>query len=185
MPMSRDELIQHLTPPPGISMPPYPAVRDRIYRWSLLATALSMVGVSVAEWGGLSHLLWITEGCLALSIVVAGWTFLVWLRSWRYAVRILVILGAVLWPWWPLIGLAFTILASAIIAAKETHCFHFPTGRIIPWMSLVLGGVLVIHPNHLLRGLAWSVLTLLWVHLVYGRWHLPLFQIDPAETPES
>ncbi len=105
---------------------------------------------------------------------------MVWLSNWRWLVRSLVVIGAVIAfiPHLAILSWAFTIAASAIMAAKETHCFHFWAGKVIPWYSLVLGiGVLIGLPA-IIQGLLWLGLAALWAFLMAGRLKLPLFVID-------
>ncbi len=175
--MERDQLVQHLTPPPGVVMPPYPAARDRWYRWSLLAAALGFFGQGIATLAANRDAIAFFHGWLAIALASAGWTFLVWLRNWRYLVRGLVTVGLLLWPWWTLGSWALTLSASAVMTAKETHCFHFPAGRIIPWYSLALGAALILGRPEWLIGCGWLGLATLWGWLVWGRLHLPLFEI--------
>lgn len=178
--ISSEALIQHLTPPPGIVMPRYPAGRDRIYRAALVGftgflgiTAVgtgltSMAIAAIGHWGA------------ALSLLVAGWTFLVWLSSWRWLVRGLVLGGVVvaIWPPATLGSWALILGASAVMAAKETHCFHFKAGKIIPGYTIVLGLLLLVGIPPILGGLVWLGLFGLWAWLLVGRLRLPLFVID-------
>lgn len=178
--LSSEQLVQHLTPPPGITMPRYPARRDRVYRGALVSFAafLAVTGIGtelaspvvivLAHWGA------------ALSAVVAGWTFLVWLSSWRWVVRGLVVigLGLSMWPVLSVPSWGFILLASAIMAAKETHCFHFKAGKIIPWYTLGLGCLVLAGLMPSVLGVFWLGLSALWGWLLVGRLKLPLFIID-------
>jgi hypothetical protein len=93
-------------------------------------------------------------------------------------VRGLVTAGVVLWLLWPLAGWAATLSASAIIAAKEHHCFRFWSGRWIPWVSLLNGIGLVVHlPPHV-QAVLWVAVAWLWVPLLMGRFQLPLFELS-------
>ncbi|SMC07582.1 hypothetical protein SAMN00768000_3457 [Sulfobacillus thermosulfidooxidans DSM 9293] len=175
--MSREELVQHLTPPPGITMPPYPAKRDKIYRLALVMLVLGLLGEAIASLIHSHSLQFWMQGWISASLIVAGWTFLVWLKQWRWVVRSLVILGLVLWPLWPLGGWALSLAGSAIMAAKETHCFHFWAGKVIPWYSVTLGILLILHVTEPYLGLAWLGLAALWLSLVLGRAKLPLFEV--------
>jgi membrane protein implicated in regulation of membrane protease activity len=65
------------------------------------------------------------------------------------------------------------------MAAKETHCFHFWAGRVIPYATVALGIVLVFHTPPWLQGVFWWGLTALWAMLVWARWQLPLFEVKP------
>ncbi len=175
--ISHEELIKHLTPPTGITMPPYPAKRDKVYRSSLAAVAVGMVAAAVATFLRSPAAVFWVHGFLALALAVSGWTFLVWLKEWRWVVRGLVIAGLVLWPFWGLGGWALSIGGSAIMAAKETHCFHFWAGRVIPWYSVVFGVGMVLQAPWWLMGLLWVGMAVLWGALVLGRWKLPLFEV--------
>lgn len=174
---SKDELIQHLKPPPGISMPPYPAARDRFYRWTLAFSAVGLIGEGIATLFAAPRIMDLFQGWISVSFLLAGWTFLVWLTSWRSVVRGLAAAGLVVWPFWSLGGWALTLSSSAIMAAKETHCFHFWAGRIIPWMSLAFGFSMIATSNRWVIGIGWLMLGFLWTNLVLGRWRLPLFEI--------
>ncbi|MCY0897736.1 MAG: hypothetical protein OWU33_02160 [Firmicutes bacterium] len=177
MSRTRDELVEHLTPPPGITMPPYPAQRDRFYRYSLLGITLSIT------WEGLSTLthepalIFWAQGAVSLTILSASATFLVWLKSWRNLVRALAIAGFLLWPFVPLAGWAASLASAAIMAAKETHCFRFPAGRVIPWYSLLFGVAMIAHVPHVALGIGWLGLAGLWSWLTRGRFRLPLFEV--------
>ncbi len=159
-------------------MPPYPHIQDQIYRWSLLSAAAGMAVETIA-WLFLPASRWraVGEGWTLISLGVAGWTFLVWLRSWRILVRGLVTSGALVAPFLPVVGWAFGLSGAAIMAAKETHCFHFRAGRIIPWYTLALGVTMLIPRPALVEGLGWLGLASLWTWLVAARWQLPLFEI--------
>lgn len=119
---------------------------------------------------------------IAVSTVVASYSFLVWLRNWRFLVRSLAILGLLLSPILPLASLATSVSSSAIMAAKETHCFHFLAGKIIPWYSLALGISLITTTNAFIHGIGWLILAGLWGWLVWARWQLPLFELMVASV---
>ena len=159
-------------------MPRYPARMDQIYRMGLAVFVGSLLINAVAVAGGWHTLAVWGQGIGAFGMLWAGWTFLVWLRSWRWLVRALVVAGLLLWPVFPLGGWAATLMASAIMAAKENHCFHFWSGKYIPWVSLALGIVLALPaPGPVQAGL-WIVLAWLWVPLLVGRFRLPLFVVE-------
>lgn len=158
-------------------MPPYPAKRDKVYRWSLILLVVGLTGEALGQFMESRPLEFWMQGWLSVAIVVAGWTFLVWLKEWRWMVRALVVAGLLVWPFWALGGWALSLAATAIMAAKETHCFHFWAGRIIPWYSLALGVGLIIQLPHLMLGLVWLGLAALWLSLVVGRSRLPLFEV--------
>ncbi len=178
---SQETLVQHLTPPPGIRMPRYPAHLDRVYRGAM-AGFTGFLGVTAVGTGFSSPMIMdLGHWGAAASLLVAGWTFLVWLSSWRWFVRGLVLTGFLLagWPALALVSWGLLLGASAIMAAKETHCFHFKAGKIIPWYTLFLGGLLLFTaPPAIEGGFAWLGLTGLWTWLVLGRLQLPLFVID-------
>lgn len=177
MHLNRERVVQHLTPPPGIIMPPYPQDRDRRYRWSLAGLAFGLSVQTVAVWTHNATGLFIGQGVAALSTLLASWSFLVWVASWRYLVRLLAVSGLLLWPWWHLGGWATILAAASVMAAKETHCFHFPAGRIIPWFSVFLGMLLLSPlPDSVVAG-GWTILAGLWWWLAIDRSRLPLFEL--------
>ena len=178
MQLSREQVVEHLKPPPGITMPPYPRQRDKLYRWSLRVIALGLTGEGAATLLSNHTLVYGAQGWTALGVVMASLSFLVWLTSWRYLVRTLAGLGLVIWPLWHLGGWAFSLAATAIMAAKETHCFHFPAGKIIPWYSLFFGMALLSPLPSDVIGAGWLILAVLWWWLAWDRSHLPLFEIN-------
>ncbi len=161
-------------------MPHYPARLDRVYRSALLLFTVCIGLVAMSTVTSSEALVTLGHWGAAISLMVAGWTFLVWLPSWRWVVRGLVLGGLVtlMWPHAPLVSWALTLGASAIMAAKETHCFHFKAGKIIPWYTLGLGLFLLLGMPPVLVGLAWLGLFGLWAWLLTGRLRLPLFVID-------
>ncbi len=177
MRITREQVIKHLTPPPGIKMPPYPARRDNQYRITLMAITVGVAGESVATLLRSPTAMYWSQAWTALAVVAASWTFLVWLKNWRYLVRVLAVVGLLLWPWWSIGSWAGILAAGAIMAAKETHCFHFPAGRILPWWSLALGIVMVIDPVPIIVAGGWMGLAILWGWLAWSRQQLPLFEI--------
>ncbi|MBX5466329.1 MAG: hypothetical protein K6U14_02375 [Firmicutes bacterium] len=175
--MDDRERIQHLQPPPGVRMPRYPARWDLVYRWSLVAFVVGLTACAVATAVEAPAVHW-WQGWSAVAMAVAGWTFLVWVPTWRWLVRGLVTIGAVLWWWWPLGGWAATLAASAIVAGKEYHCFRFWSGRYIPWVSLINGlGLVFGIPTHI-QAVLWVAVAWLWVPLLVARWQLPLFELS-------
>jgi hypothetical protein len=64
------------------------------------------------------------------------------------------------------------------MAAKETHCFHFQAGKIIPWYTLGLGCLVLAGLMPAVLGVFWLGLSALWGWLLVGRLKLPLFVID-------
>lgn len=177
MAWTKEQVVRHLTPPPGIVMPPYPKERDRLYRLALYAVALGLFGEAAGVLSASAPLDFAAQGFTAAIAVLASVTFLVWLGSWRWTVRVLAALGLVLWPLWPLGGWAAALAALAIMAAKETHCFHFPAGRLIPWASLLWGILLVVLPPARYEGFGWLAIAALWLWLAWDRSRLPLFEI--------
>lgn len=175
---TREQVVEHLSPPPGISMPPYPKQRDQLYRWTLAALAVGISTEAAARLAGGELLAMGAQGWTAAAVTVASFSFLVWLTSWRRLVRILALLGMALWIVWPLGGWACTLGAASIMAAKESHCFHFPAGRIIPWYSLALGLALIgWGVRTAVLGWAWAGLAFLWWWMAWDRRTLPLFEI--------
>ncbi len=176
--ISRQRLIEHLTPPAGASVPPYPAARDVVYRtslWTLSGSLLALTAAMVISSRGLA------EAAAAggtLANLVAAWTFLVWMPSWRWTVRGLAWVGLMGWAFsLPLFLWGGVLAASAVMAAKEYHCFKFWPGRWIPWVSAITGvawlarlGIAVI--------VCFGVLGMLWALLLWQRSKLPLFAVD-------
>lgn len=171
-----EALVQHLTPPEGVSLPPYPAQRDRWYRRSLWGIFAGLVLEALGHWG----IAGATESgfiLTALAVVLAAWTFLVWLRQWRWIVRALAVTGVVAGIWWPIAGWAGLLAAGSVMAAKEHHCFHFLPARLIPWTSLAFGMWWIAASA---RGLGWGylVLAILWGWMAFDRKKLPLFEVN-------
>ncbi len=158
-------------------MPPYPKERDQLYRWTLRSIALGLSCEGVALLLHNHALAYAAQGWTALSVVVASLSFLVWLSSWRTMVRALAVIGLVVWPWWQLGGWAGSLAATAIMAAKETHCFHFPAGKIVPWYSLGLGVALLTPLPSPVIAAGWIGLALLWWWMAWDRSRLPLFEV--------
>lgn len=178
MPVDRKYVVEHLTPPPGITMPPYPAARDRVYRWALVAltAGLAAEGIGIVAHSPMAVMI-AGAGSMAAG-VLAAWTFLVWLAGWRWFVRGLATAGALVFLWVPVLGWAGVLAAAAIMAAKEEHCFHFWPGRVIPWATVVLGISRLFAPMGLVTGLLFLLLAGLWAALLLGRFRLPLFAVD-------
>lgn len=174
---TREQVVEHLTPPPGISMPPYPKERDRLYRVTLMALTLGFLAQALFTYFTGSLGLIVIHGWIAFSMLVASFSFLVWLSSWRNLVRALALFGVLLWPWWTLGSWAAILAGTAIMAAKETHCFHFSAGKILPWYSLALGIALIPPIPHKIMAVGWLVLAGLWGWLSWARQQLPLFEI--------
>lgn len=175
--VTREELVQHLTPPPGITIPPYPAKRDKIYRLSLVLVGLSVAAEGISGILGMTQAQFWIQGAISLIFIISGWTFLVWLKQWRWIVRTMVVLGLIVWPFGSLEAWALSLVAGAIMAAKETHCFHFWAGRVIPWYTLILGVLLVAGLPQPYMGVGWLGLAVLWMSLAIGRAKLPLFEV--------
>ncbi|MDA8194565.1 MAG: hypothetical protein M0Z53_11310 [Thermaerobacter sp.] len=170
--------VQHMKPPPGIVMPPYPARRDRIYRMALLAMAASFAIEAAGRLSGQAGMLEAGQWLSSLSVWVAAWSFLVWLREWRWLVRGLAAVGLLAMVWWPLGGWAGVLSASAVMAAKEHHCFHFVAARLIPWASVGVGLLLLAPIPNAAVGAGFGVLSALWVWLAVARQRLPLFSVS-------
>ncbi len=175
--LTREQVVQHLTPPKGIVMAPYPAWRDRIYRGSLLSIGPSLLFVATAESLSKAPLLQAAHWLSAAAVVLAALFFLVWLASWRYAVWTLAIGGLVAIPLQTTAAWALTLAAGSVIAAKETHCFHFKAGRIIPWWSVATGLTWLFVPHSWMMTGCWAILGGLWMWLAWNRQSLPLFDI--------
>lgn len=172
-----DKFVKHLTPPPGVQSPHYPAFQDKIYRIALITFVLSMAVHMVALAGGWSGLDKVAIGATSLALLVAAWTFLVWLPRWRWIVRIGGTLAFALWLRAPGAAWEVILLTSAIIAAKEHHCFQFWSGRYIPWAALAVAIQNVLGGPAALSLTLWIVLVWLWVPLIIQRMRLPLFEV--------
>lgn len=174
--MEREALIQHLTPPPGVKLPPYPAWRDKVYRWAL---ATASFGLLVYGVGLLSRPVFMSAGAavVAVATLVAAYMFLVWVVQFRWLVLALAILGTGLLGWAAAWGMGFLLAALSVMAAKETHCFHFPTGKVIPWLSLVIALSALFPTVSLATGVGYLVLAVMWALLVQRRFRLPLFEL--------
>ncbi len=175
--MTPEQLLLHLTPPPGVKTRPYPPYLDQIYRVSLAVAvaALAVRGVGLlAAAPGLAG-----AGAVGLSVatLVAAYTFLVWVERYRQLVLALAAVGTILVlvaaPW----GVGFLMAAGSIMAAKETHCFRFPTGRIIPWASLVVALLGLWPPLRLLNGAGLLVVAALWAPLLWARFRMRLITV--------
>lgn len=177
MEWTKEQVVRHLTPPPGIVMPPYPKERDRLYRWALGACGAGFVLEASAVGAGAHGWAMMAQGLTAAAAAAASLTFLVWLTTWRWTVRCLALGGLGLWPLTHVGGWAATLAALSIMAAKETHCFHFPAGRLIPGASLMWGASLLLLPSDRWEAGGWLVLAGLWMWLAWDRSRLPLFEI--------
>jgi hypothetical protein len=177
MAWTKEQVVRHLTPPDGIAMPPYPKERDRLYRWMLAACAAGLTIEAAAILAQSALLTVAAQGVTAAAVCAASVTFLVWLSSWRWIVRGLAAAGLIGWPLWHLGGWAATLAALSIMAAKETHCFHFPAGRLIPWASLAWGVALAVFPPGRWQAAGWLAVALLWWWLAWDRSRLPLFEV--------
>ncbi len=184
--MNQEQLVQHLTPPNGVEMPPYPAERDRVYRWALVAAAAGLAGFGVGLVLGVPPVAWVSLGWLLAATLTASYVFLVWVAQWRTGVLGLSVAAVAASAWMPGVAVALTLAALSIMAAKEAHCFHYPTGRYLPWASMVTaivtllaGGVLGVGVPALTipAGLLFLLVAGLWVPLLRGRFKLPLFAV--------
>lgn len=188
--MSREQLVQHLTPPPGVVMPPYPAERDRVYRWALVAAAAGQAGFGAGLVLGSPAVSWVSLAWLIAATLTAAYVFLVWVATWRTAVLAITVAGLAAAAWLPGVAAALLLAALSIMAAKEAHCFHYPTGRYLPYVSLaaalvtlVAGGVSTVRVPALTipAGALFLVVAALWVPLLRGRFRLPLFWVGPED----
>ncbi len=175
--LTREQIIQHLTPPAGIRMAPYPAWRDRIYRGALLSIGVTMLMVALGQAIRNPEYVAAAHGLTAISVAVAAVFFLVWLARWRYAVWGLAIAGLLATPFQETAAWACTLAAGSVMAAKETHCFHFLAGRIIPGWSVATGLVWLVVPQSWIMAAFWAVLGTLWIWLALARFSLPVFDI--------
>lgn len=176
--MNERALAQHLTPPPGVKMAPYPPWRDQTYRVSLAGATVGLLifGGGLAE--GAPDVRLIGSGIVAIATLVASWTFLVWVKTFHQLVLGLAIAGILLLMGVPAIGMGALLAALSVMAAKETHCFHFPTGRVIPWVSLVVGLAGLVPGWTLETGLGYLVVGLLWIPLLVSRFRMPLLAVS-------
>ncbi len=176
--ISRQRLVEHLTPPAGASVPPYPAARDLAYRASLWALSGSLLALAAAMVIPSRALAEAAAAGATLANLAASWTFLVWMPSWRWAVRSLAWAGLMGWAFsLPILLWGGILTASAVMAAKEHHCFRFWPGRWIPWMSLATGVAWLVHLSAAVIVL-FGVLGMLWAVLLWQRSKLPLFTVD-------
>jgi hypothetical protein len=175
--MTPEELTMHLTPPPGVKVRRYPPWQDQVYRVSLAvaAGALALRGGALvfrAETVAVAGAV-----LLAASTLVASYTFLVWIDRYRQLVMALAVLGTVLlvvaMPW----GVGFLMAAGSVMAAKETHCFRFPTGRIIPWVALAAALTGLVPALGRVNGVGLVVVAALWVPLLWSRFHMRLITV--------
>lgn len=176
--MNERALAQHLTPPPGVKMAPYPPWRDQTYRVSLAGATLGLLVFGGGLAGHVAEATVIGSGVVAIATLVASWTFLVWVKTFHQLVLGLAIAGLLLLIWLPALGMGALLAALSVMAAKETHCFHFPTGRVIPWVSLVIGLGGLIPGLALETGLGYLLLGLLWIPLLVSRFRMPLLAVN-------
>lgn len=190
--MNQEQLVQHLTPPKGVEMPPYPAERDRVYRWALVAAAAGLAGFGLGLILGVGPVAWVSLAWLLAATLTASYVFLVWVAQWRTGVLGLSVAALAAASWMPGISVALLLAALSIMAAKEAHCFHYATGRYLPWVSLVTalvtllaGGFLHVRAPALMvpAGLLFLVVAGLWVPLLRGRFKLPLFAVGAGAPP--
>jgi len=178
-------MVSHLTPPPGTVMAAYPAWRDRVYRGSLWTLSLVFLAVAVAIVWNNPEIAEIAVAVGVLANLWASWTFLVWVPKWRWIVRILAFVSLFGWA----TGLPFLLwggmlAATAIMAAKEYHCFKFWTGRYLPWVSLAAGVAWLIG-----SGIPMVVLFMAvsggWMALLWERSKMPLFEVNVEQETSS
>ena len=179
--MKKNWSVEHLTPPAGTSIPPYPAARDFWYRTALWILAAAMLGVGSAILLRSTPLADISAAVGILANALASWMFLVWMPKWRWMVRGLALLAVVGFgvslPFFAWGGL---LASSAIMAAKEYHCFKFWPARWIPWISLATGLVWLSGISALagLLAILFAGLSGFWLALLLQRSKLPLFTVD-------
>ena len=159
-------------------MPAYPAWRDRVYRGALWVLSLAFLGVAVAIVFREAVLAQISADSALFANIAASWTFLVWVPKWRWFVRGLALLALFGWAvGFPLFLWGGVLAASAIMAAKEYHCFKFWTGRYLPWLSVAAGLAWMLRLGAPLVVLFLAI-SAGWLGLLWQRAALPLFQID-------
>jgi hypothetical protein len=170
--------ILDVTPPPGVRARPYAVWRDAVYR---LGLAVATAGLILRAAGHPTVGAWLA----GTGALLAAWMFFVWVPVWRTLVIGLAAAGFPLWgvgwvPW----AFGSWMAAMSVMAAKETHCFHFPAGRFIPWVSLVVGvaALFPVPPVELRVGE--GVVASLWVWLAADRWRLPWLRLT-AEASRS
>jgi hypothetical protein len=175
--MTPDEITMHLTPPPGVRVRRYPPWQDQVYRVSLAvaAGALALRGGALifqAETVALAGAV-----LLAASTLVASYTFLVWIDRYRHMVMALAVVGtgllAMAMPW----GVGFLMAAGSVMAAKETHCFRFPTGRVIPWVAAAAALTGLVPGWGRINGVGLVVVAALWVPLLWARFRMRLITV--------
>ena len=170
--------IEHLIPPPGTVISPYPAWRDRVYRGALWTLALAFLLLAGAILGHSGVLAEASVAVGAVSDLAAALTFLVWVARWRWLVQGFAFVALLGWVF----GVAFflwggMLAASAIMAYKEYHCFHFWTGRFLPWVS-VASFLAWLFGKSIPMALLCLALAGGWMALLWERSKLPLFQVD-------
>jgi hypothetical protein len=176
--MSPDELVMHLKPPPGIQARPYPPWRDQVYRVSLTVMAGALLLHAAASFGDVGLLGAGSVGLLAAATLSAAYFFLVWIERFRWLVLALSVAGVAALLVSAALGVGLLLAASSVMAAKETHCFHFVTGRVIPWVSLAaaLAGFVPGLGDLYAAGL--GVVGLLWVPLLWSRFRMRLLSVS-------
>jgi hypothetical protein len=163
--------VMDVTPPPGVRAKPYPVWRDQVYRGAMTAFALALLGLA----GGLQTLGTVVGG---IAVLAMGWAFFVWIPGWRWTVLSLAAGG------WGILAtgretwaLACWLAGTSIMAAKETHCFHFAAGRYIPAVAVVAALLDVLGaPTGVVR-VGIGVLAALWLWLAWDRGRLPLLRL--------
>jgi len=176
--MSPDEVALHLVPPPGVTPNPYPPWRDQVYRIALAAMTGALLLRGAALEAGWRDLLLPDVGILAAATLAASYFFLVWVEGWRWLVLGVSAAGIVSLPLSVDFGIGLLMAAASVMAAKETHCFHFPSGRLIPWVSLAAAPLGLFPPLRPLYGAGLLVVGLLWVPLLYARFRMRLLSVS-------
>ena len=178
--MSPDELVMHLKPPPGIRPRPYPPWRDQVYRVSLTVMAVALLFRATAGFLGAGGLGVVSLGLLAASTLSAAYFFLVWIERFRWLVLALSVAGVAALPVSGVLAVGLFLAASSVMAAKETHCFHFVTGRLIPWVSLVVALAGFVPALGLVYAAGLGVVGLLWLPLLWARFRMRLLSVSAS-----
>ena len=165
-----------------------------MYRWALVAATVGLTGFGVGLLLGIPAVAWVSLAWVLAATVTASYVFLVWVAQWRTGVLGLSAAALAAAAWLPGVAVALALAALSIMAAKEAHCFHYPTGRYLPWVSLltaivtlVAGGVLGVRAPALTApaGLLFLLTAGLWVPLLRGRFKLPLFAVGTPTPPKT
>ncbi|MGC8488992.1 MAG: hypothetical protein ACP5QO_12380 [Clostridia bacterium] len=176
--MSPEDLVLHLTPPPGVTPKPYPPWRDQVYRVALTVAAGALILRGAALAAGAPTLVTADLALLAASTLSAAYFFLVWIERYRTLVIGVAVLGSLVLIGSAALGVGLLMAASSIMAAKETHCFRFPTGRVIPWASLVVALAGLVPGLHTAYAAGLAAVGLLWAPLLWSRFKMRLLAVS-------